>query len=224
MTFPVVVQSVASVGDDHTLTVCDIFHAQPGFTVTISADDYIIKSISGTTVMVVTGTTTPVAPVTFDLYDPFFFHGTPIQQGVELKQKKQAFNKTPMVWMYEQFTDRFFEDPADKTERNITMRLFFLTQAKTDKWLTDDSYANAIKPMNRLAENFKNQLDVPVGGVKRFDTDTLEFDMLNYHKFGVFINNKGMEDSLWADKLAGCEMSITLPVFRDEPCPDESCP
>jgi len=223
MTFPVKVLSVATSGTKHTLTVCDIYHAQPGFSVTIAGNKYVITGINGTTTMIVKGTPAPIAPVSFDLYTPFFFHGTPTQQGVELNQQKQAFDKTPMVWFYEQFTDRFIEDQLSKTEREITMRLFFLTQAKTEKWLTDDSYHNAIEPMRRLAENFKNQLAVPQGGVKRFDTDLLTFRMLNYHKFGVFINNKGMEKSLWADKLAGCEMSITLPVFRDEPCPDDNC-
>ena len=224
MTFPVKVLSVASVLNVHTLTVCDIYHAQPGFKVTISGNDYVIKSISGTNTMVVEGTPAVVAPVTFDLYPPYFFHGTPIQQGVELAKEKSVSNKTPMVWFYEQFTDKFFNDQISAVEREVTMRLFFLTQTDTDKNYTETAYQNAIEPMRRLAENFIRQLDVPINGVKRFNTDDLDYSMVNYHKFGVFINNKGMQNSLWQEKLAGVEISVTLPVFRSEPCPDPNCP
>ena len=222
MTFPVKILKVDSVGDVHTLTVCDIFHAQPDFKVDIAGNEYTIQSTSGTTTMIVKGTPDPVVG-TFQLYKPNFFHGTPTQQGVELIEELKATEKTPMIWLYEQFTDKFFNDPESKTERDIIMRLFFLTDTETDQNLTEDAYQKAIEPMRRLAENFERQLNVPQNGVKRFNTDTLEFDLINYHKFGVFINNKGMEKSLWQEKLAGCEMAVTLPVFRVEPCEDDQC-
>jgi len=218
MVFPVEIKGIATSGTQHTLTVCNIYHAQPGFNVTIDNKKYLIKSISAPDTIVVQGSPA-ITATSFNLYPPFFFHGTPIQQGMELNQITKAFDKTPMVWFHEQFTDRFIEDALVAMERESRIRLFFLTQADYEKWLTDDTYHNAIEPMRRLAENFIDELKVyRVGCEKRFNTDDLEFELINYHRFGVFISNRGMEKSLWADKLAGVELAITLPVFKINPC------
>lgn len=220
MTFPIKILSVTSVAGVHTVKACDIYHAQPGFSVIIGGKSYIIKDISGSDTLILLGADAITAD-SFDLYTPFYFHGTPIQQGMELAQQTQAFNKTPMVWFYEQFTDNFHNNNVEKVERDITMRLFFLTQANTDKWLTDDAYHNAIDPMRRLAENFIEQLSVPVDNNRRFNTIDFDFQIKNYHKFGVFLTDRGMEKSLWAEKLAGCELSMDLSVFRYHKC--ETC-
>ena len=123
-----------------------------------------------------------------------------------------------MVWFLENFTDKFFDDAADTREREIRFRLFFLTQANHEKWLVNDSYHNAILPMRRLAENFIDKLrSLPA----RFDLISEEYELINYAKFGVYITNKGMEKSLFADKLAGCELNISLTVYKLDACQDD---
>lgn len=221
MTFPVQITNVSSVGNVHTLTVCDIYHAQPGFIVTIDGNQYTITDITAPDTMVVTGSA-PIVVASFFLYTPVYFHGTPIETNVELLQEDNANDKTPMVWFLENFTDRFFDDSEDTREREIKFRLFFLTQANHEQWLVDDAYHNAIEPMRRLMENFIEKLRaVPA----RFGLIDFEYEAINYAKFGVYINNKGMEKSLFADKLAGCELNMSLTIYKYEGCgcPEDDC-
>src|SRR3989304_3963435 len=157
MTFPVSITNVSSVGNVHTLTVCDLYHSQAGFTVTIGGNDYLITQVLEPDTIIVTGTA-PIIVSSFNLYTPFYFHGTPIETNIELAQEKNAFDKTPMVWFLGNFTDRFFDDSEDTREREIRFRLFFLTQANHEKWLVDDAYLNAIKPMRNLSEQFVEKL------------------------------------------------------------------
>lgn len=229
LTFPIEIKSVVNTGGGkHTLTVCNMYHAQPGFKVTIAGKSYLIKDITPGSVpqcatatldvMKIEGDASNIVATTFDLYKPHFFHGTPIAQGVELSKKTKAINKVPMAWFYEQFTDKFFESELINKEREIRFRLFFLTQADPDKWFTDDAYKYAIRPMHRLAEYFIEKLkSMPV----RFDVDNIEFDMSNYAKFGVFISNRGMDKKLWHDNLAGVEVSFSpLTVYKKNVCLD----
>jgi len=232
MTFVVEIESVVNDGGGfHTLTVCDMFHAQPGFKVTIGVLVYTIKSIvpalhpscgvQTKDSLVVKGDAANIVATTFNMYVPFFFHGTPISQGVELAKIKQAKNKTPMLWFHEEFKDRFFEDPTQNTDREIQFRLFFLTEAIPSKWVTAEAYDNAVKPMRRLAEHFVAQLKTKLF---RVDTDTLEYEIINYAKFGVFISNRGQDKKLWHDNLSGCEINFSnLTVFKrdgKEACED----
>lgn len=225
MTFPVKILSVATNAGVQAVKTCDILHAEPKRKVTIGGKEYVIKDIDpSTNTLFLIGTPPITAPVTFNLYSPKFFHGTPIQQGMELEKKQKATDKTPMVWLHEQFTDTFYEDLSENKERDVRMRLFFLTQASYKSWLTEHSYHNAIKPMRRLAEHFIETLKTfAVNGEKRFDTDKMSYDFINYHSFGVFISNRGMEKSLWADELAGVELAINLPVNRITSCPEDEC-
>ena len=228
MTFPITIKTYVNNGGGlHTLTVCNMYHAQPKKKVSIGGKTYTIKSITpsvhpscepGTEdVFTVQGDAANITATTFDLYKPHFFHGTPIAQGTELKQKNKSVDKTPMVWFYEQFTDKFFEDPMVTPEREIRFRLFFLTQAEPDRWLTDTAYHNAIMPMRRLAENFIAQLKIKQ---YRFD-EKMEYEILNYAKFGVFISDRGMDKKLWHDNLSGCEIAFSpLTVFKKDVCED----
>ena len=109
MSFPVTIKSVSNSGNIYTITTCDIYHAQPEFELIIGGQKYVIKEITAPDTIKVEGLS-PIVVTTFDVYEPFFFHGTPIQQGVELIQDKKADNKTPMIWLYEQFTETFFKE------------------------------------------------------------------------------------------------------------------
>lgn len=224
--FPVTIDAaVNDGGGNHTLTVEDMYHAQPGFKVTIDGKIYKITDIipavqpdcgvPNLDVMKVTGDAGDIVATTFELYKPFFFHGTPIAQGVELVKKNKAVDKVPMAWFYQQSKDHFFESETINDERDITLRLFFLTQGKPETWLSEDAHNQGVKPMRRLLEIFIAKLKTMS---YRFDVDDMEYDVLPYYKFGVFIVNRGMEKSLWSDKLSGCELAIPLKVFKKPPC------
>jgi len=225
LTFPVEILSVTNPSAGvYEVETSDMYHAQPGFEIIIGGNTYTITDIipainpdcgmGSTDLIKVKGTQNITAP-SFNLYHPHFFHSTPIAQGIEMSQKKNEFDKVPMLWLYEQFTDTFEEDPESTIERKIKFRLFFLTHGSPEKWLTNDAYKNAIKPMRRLAENFIAKIKTMSW---RFDVDAMSYDILNYSKFGVFLANKGMEKELWHDKVSGVELSMTLTVFRKDVC------
>lgn len=226
MTFQVFILDYTNNGDGtHTLVVDDMYFAQVGFQVTIGGKKYTIEGIehgeieqcesSSRDTILIKGASGNIAATNFNLYLPFFFHGTPLAQGVELGQITQAKNKTPMIWFYEQFTERFYENEMDTRDRTASVRIFFLTQADHDKWITDDAYHYAIEPMRRLAIVFIEELKkYPY----LFDIDELEYDLLNYAKFGVFISERGMDKKLWHDNLAGCELSGSITVYKQNGC------
>src|SRR3990172_385101 len=147
MSFVVQIVSISTSGEVHTLTVCDVFYAQPGFKLTIDGNTYTIVDVLAPDTIIVRGSAAIVL-LSFFLYPPFFFHGTPIETNVQLVQESNASNKTPMIWFLENFTKRFFYNSEDTRERQINFRLFFLTQANHEQWL-DDAYHNAIEPMRR---------------------------------------------------------------------------
>lgn len=227
MTFPCnILAYVNNTGGVHTLTLDNMYHAQPGKKITIGILEY---TITGTTeanvpacadpdydVIVISGDAANIVLTTFNMYTPKVFHGTPIAQGVELAKKTQAKDKTPMGWFMEQYKDHMYEDETQNKERDIQFRYFFLSEGNPDKWTSEQALRYGIKPMQRLAENFIAKLKTMA---YRFDVDNLEYDLLTYAKFGVFLTNKGMTNSLWHDKLSGVELNFSgLTVFRRDRC------
>lgn len=219
MTFPVTIQSVIADGGNYVLTVDDIYHAQPTFAQTIDGTLFKIVDIDADANTITLSTTDVSVDITFfdthtsfDLYTPYFYHGTPIATNDELQDKKRAKNKTPMVWFLEQFEETFFEYGGRK-ERDSSIRLFFLTQAKHKDWQTDDAYHNAIQPMHRLAENFIDALKAYKEDCRLVfnteDEQKLTIKRRNYAQFGVYISMKGMEENLFADQLSGCEIQFS---------------
>jgi len=215
MTFPVIIGNVTVNADDSITLECDnIYHAQAGFEVEINSLTYVITEIDQANESItVTGTGTISNGDTFDMYSPFFFHGTPIATNTELVQEAQALNKTPMFWLWENFEEDW-KDEESSLEREVEIELFALTQANFEEWMTSDAYENAIKPMKRLIELFVQALKVS----SLFETDFLTYRTENYSKFGVFIRNKGASKNLFADKLSGVGTKINLRIFKTEPC------
>ncbi len=228
LTFPVkIIQAVNEANGNHTLSVDDMYHAQPGFTITVGGKKYTITDIlpgeslfCGTDtndVIKIKGDAGNITVTNFTMYPPFFFYGTPIAEGIELISTSQSKDKTPMYWLrLDDIYEKFYEDDLEPKERDLKIRLYPLTQADHDKWLTADAKKLAIDPMHRLAEILINKIkSLPY----RFDVDNLEWEVpAVYPKFGVISINRGVEKSLWHDKLAGIEMAINLTVYKNLNC------
>jgi hypothetical protein len=144
----------------------------------------------------------------------YFFHGTPIAVGAELDKINNANEKTPMVWMMENFQERFNDDPLDRHERETTLRLFFLTQANHRQWVTQQAYDHCIAPMRKLMELFVEVIK----NDGTFDVTDLTYSVYNYAKFGVYISEKGMPTNKWADNLSGVEMAFVLSRYKPKCC------
>lgn len=233
LTFPVDIKQVTNDGGgNHTVSVCDMYHAQPGFSVTIGGNQYTITDIipaeslfcgpSTNDVLKIKGDPSNIVATTFNMYSPFFFYGTPIAEGIELQPINQSKNKTPMYWLrLDDVFEKFYEDDLEPKERDLKIRLYPLTQADHDKWTTADSKKQGIDPMHRLAEILVKKIkSMPY----RFDVDGLTWDIpAVYPKFGVISINRGVEKSLWHDKLAGVELAINLTVYKNTDCETIKC-
>lgn len=233
LTFPVIIKQVVNNGNGvHTLSVCDMYHAQPGFYVTIGTKKYLITGItpavydpcgnSTNDVLVIKGDAANITATTFNMYAPFYFYGTPMAEGTELSQVNQAKDKIPMYWLrLDDFSEKFFENGTENKEREIKFRLYPLTTSDHEKWVTSQGINFAVNPMHRLAEMFVEKVKAMP---ERFDVNELVWDIpAVYPKFGVISINRGVEKSLWHDKLGGVELSMSLTVLKRfenqcEPC------
>jgi hypothetical protein len=219
MRFPMEINSVVETAPNtYLLNVCDVRHAQKGFTVTIDNVNYKILSVNFPNEIVVTGPSI-ITATTFELYAPKYFHGTPLSMNVELDKKKQATDKTPMIWLKEQFTEDIDPNTIDPFDRDISFEIFFLSTGNRKDWTTDKAYEFGIDPMSRLQQAFEAQL---MSMINLFMTEEpFHFKLANYHQFGVYIVNKGMPEALWVDDLAGVGMTVpSLKVYSDGLCKD----
>lgn len=215
MTFPVQINSVILNSDGtQTLNCCDIYFAQKGFNVTINSTQYLITDFDQANETITVSGSGTITPQTFNLYTPTFFHGTPIATTEEINEIKDANTKTPMIWLWENFHEKY-SDRFDPVDRSVDIELFFLTQADFEKWQTQDAYDEAIKPMKRLRDLFIDELDrYP----NRFYTDKQTFESDNYAKFGVYARTRGSQKNLMADKLSGVGTKIPLKIYKKIDC------
>jgi hypothetical protein len=220
MSFPVTVGSVVTDGDLQTLFCCDIYHAQKGFKVAINGLEYTITDFSQENESITVSGEGEILPgVTFFLYGPIFFHGTPITTDEELKQIVPAEAKTPMIWLWENFKEKTFIDEIieRKTEG---LELYCLTQPPIDlgQMINDDIHNECVKPMRRLGESLKAEI---IARSDLFETDGIDFDFENFAKFGVMARSKGSTKTLMADNLSGVAMYTDLQLYWKDHC---ECP
>lgn len=228
LTFPVKILSVANNGGGkHTITMCDMYHAQPGFEVTIGGKKYMITQTTPSVssecgsriydVMKVKGDAATITATDFEMYKPFFFYGTPIAQGVELGQENKATNKTPMYWLrLDQLSTTYYSDDLDARECDMDFTLYPLTQANHELWLTEQATNEAVIPMHRLAQIFVAKIK---SKPERFATDDMTWDIPEvFPKFGVITINRGVEKSWWHDKLGGVGLRMNLTAYKQFSC------
>lgn len=207
-----ILSSTDNLDGTQTLIVDDVIYLQAGFRITIGGNDYIINSVDPfTNTVILRGV--PLVVTSFIIYPVKFFYGNIRETANELKDYEQSRDKTPMLYMYEEFKERFNEDPETNIERESDLRLFFLTQADFQDWQRQDFQDGAVMPMRRLTERFIEELR----NAKRV-TQLTSYETITKTRFGVFVNDKGIDSAYWADNLSGIELRITIELDRDGGC------
>lgn len=221
LTFPIEINSVVLNPDNtQTIFVCRLLHAQPNFSITIGAENYLIIAIDDDLNTITVSGSDPIAAVSFYLYKPYFFYGTPIQTGMELNKESEVnIPHTPMVYLR---PDRD-EDPndIDPIARRCNGDLFFLTKSNNVEWLNEQLYDEGVRPMQRLQQYFVDQM-IEVG-VSIFNIIPAQktFKPLDYPRFGVYITEKGIKQNKWSDQLSGRGFALEgLGLWDDGKCHD----
>lgn len=193
--------------------ICDFHHAQPGMSVTIGGNVYLILdySDSGKT-MTVQGTVAIVVS-SFSLYKPFFFHGTPIQQQNELS-KFPLSGKTPMIYLMEPYKTEYDYEATSSIDRQSDFTLCFLTQADISKWLTEDFYHKSISPMKNLFEDFMTVLI----DSNLFHTVKQKAKPVFHTKFGINIQGSDDGKLYFAENLSGVSVDLSIEIYKDDSC------
>ena len=215
MSFTFVATAMVDNGGTYTFTTCNTYHLQECFEVTIDGAVFTItdvnKNVSITVKPILDSTPAPTV-LTFSIYNPYYFYGTVIQTNLELEQISNSSAKTPMIYLLEVAEDKFFSND-NQLERESDLRIFFLTQANFVDWKTQDTYENAINPMRSLCYSFIDTLKASKI-IGRFN----EYRLTNHTKFGVYMTDKGYEQRIFNDNLAGVEMRISLPILQSNTC------
>ena len=196
----------------YTLLTCDTLHLQACKDLQIDGRKYNITKLDYGKSITVKGKKKPEV-TEFEVYPPIYFHGKAIDTNAELDMFDDKDDITPLTYLTEIYTDRFY--PNDESvERTVDIRMFFLTTANYEDWLTNDHYSNVIKPMRNLTYNFINVLEKS----KIIGKFASYYDLTNHAKFGIFLLRKGAAKRIFDDNYSGVEFSIRLPILKDMTC------
>ena len=205
-----------------TLNVNKLLHAQALYNVTIGGNIYVIQSFNNTPIsapnnpkvysLVVKGTATitvPVGGLVFTMYPPKFFFGTIREVEAQLIADSSTFNCWPMIWMKEQYTETFHEDP-NPLERDSTVSLFFLIKGSTTDKRNQAIYDQYLYPAQRLMESFTKVINKPYSGLFSWnDNKKQESYTRIYAKQG-----KGDAANLFSAECVGFEMDLDLKLYK----------
>lgn len=162
---------------------------------------------------------TPIAPSpTFDdvvLFAPpvTYLHGTPMSVNDEyLMVDPDTINKTPFCWVLEPYV---FKQPGlDSSLSGVyDIVLFFMDWAKETEWTNEQHNDRVIKPMENLANLFKQTIN------DDFTFRRLEnFDIKPRSRFGVEVVNKGNDRKILDEDLSGVQVSFSLEAYDVKQC------
>ena len=217
MFFPVNVWKTVTVSGNYVLYCDDIYHAMEGYSLNILGNPYeIISFDEDLKTITVKGNTALSGSFWFNMNPVYFFHGSPRETNAETAQQEDSFKKTPMIWLLESFDEEFFRDTESAYERESSVRLFFLGQAEYDK-PTAERHTNYVNPMRRLKEQFIEALYYHTEIFAEFEVTDKENI---YTKFAVYVNSPtgSGTQQLFADNLAGVELSCTFKILKRGAC------
>lgn len=174
----------------------------------IGADTFKVVDIQPNEWILVSGDTQPSLQP-FDIYSPFFVHGTVMASKAEFDQKLLSTDKTPMIWMHEITNERFFPLDENAIDRESQCDLFFLIDANFSDWKIQDHYKYAIMPMRNLLFQFeevlRNYKDV---GIYE------DYEVLDHAKFGVYVSERGHPTNIFNAELSGSQLKISIPFLK----------
>jgi len=144
---------------------------------------------------------------------PTYLHGTPSSTNDEFSQIEVRMGaKTPLIWLYENYREKKY-GKGSSLEREISPRIFFLDQANSPKWTTEEHHRQAVQPMANLAD----LLAETIGKDRRFKSIE-NIEIVPRPRFGVFVDDRGNDRKILDSDLSGVEMQPTLEKYKVYGC------
>jgi hypothetical protein len=211
---------VASVAANR-VTVCNsTLNITIGKIVTASnGDEYEVTDISNNEWVEVTpyGATTDPFPAdspTITAPAPTVVHGSPSSTDSEYHEllSNETIKKTPLIWLLEPYEYETLGRESS-VDAEFSARIFFLEWFDIDTYTNDDHNKYAIKPMENLAEAFKQVMELD------YNFKTLENANVKVRpRFGVEVTDKGSSKKIINEDFSGVELSPTVEVYDVSAC------
>lgn len=211
----IICQSVVDNGNGTYTFACNRTKwAIKGYPVSIGGNDYQITNVSYNDSITVSGTILPVV-LTFDLYAPFFKHGTIKTVAKELTEKKSYKDKLPLIFLHETVQENVHFNTEDALDYESDCRIYFLTDCNYSDWTQIDGDTLAIKPMRALCNEFIKAL-AQSQYVAELETVG---QVLNHNIFGTYDSN-GITKNIFNEYLSGVQLRISIPFQKECECCD----
>ncbi len=204
---------IDNTGGSYTLETDNTLWLSPGFKITIDSVIYKITGMVANESITIKGESLPVL-TEFDIYNPFFIHGTILATKAELKAKEQNNTKFPVIYLHEITGETTIKDVESIIDKKSDYTLFFLVDADFENWLTVDHYRYSIAAMRNLKDAFIEALEASPGKIGFIDT----YETYDHAKFGEYFASKGHVTNIFDEKTSGTELKITIPFIKNFCC------
>lgn len=157
--------------------------------------------------------TAPSIGVLFTIPPPVYKHGTARAINSELTTIEQI-DKTPFVWLFELLREKVIVDSESTIDLEAEIRLFIFDEANPSDMLTEDHYADVIRPLKQLAETIVAYINAESG----LYSEVLEYEIMGLPDWGEFNEMKGNESRIFDELWSGLEMRFTLQILKQQKC------
>lgn len=145
-------------------------------------------------------------PEAFEIYSPFFYHGSPINVNDSLVQVNMTRDKTPLIYLFETLKEKNYTfEGASPISLEADLIMFFIDENQFATWDVSKHYEDCVNPMKALAEGLVNVINKKRGDF----AEVTEFETTPRVNFGKVVQN-GVEKSFFDDQLSGTELRFTV--------------
>ncbi len=179
-----------------------------GFEISILGNSYRITNVIFNTSITVQGSVLPVV-LTFDLYRPFFKHGTLKTVSAEQSSIIYFKQRLPLIWLREVVTERLHFDQMDAVDSDNDVQLYFATNSNLADWSQDNADTLGIAPMRSMVSEFIKALVVSQYVAEMTSTGEVK----SYKDFGI-VDGK----NVFNEPLCAVSLRITIPFLKGCEC------
>ena len=201
-------------GTTYVLNVCKNLWFIKGKTVIVNEVNGTIESFTNTDVTIKFDAT-PLVFDTIAIDKPTYYYGTVIKVIQEIANNDlngYVNERTPFIYVKESF-DETYNLNDSIIDRTSNLRIFFLTESNFADWKTTEHYAEAIEPLRYLVNAFLDALNK-----SKLIGKLTDYTTTNHANFGVYVTDKGHTQSIFNDQLSGIELTISLPILKNQNC------